>query len=557
MVIDTHCQRSRFPRLGLAASNPRTLAIVGFMLLALALRVLIVRGSGVWADEAQFLWIVRFPSLAAMIDFLRINESHPPLFYFIMRGWLAALGDTEVAALALPIAFGVALVPAVYIVGERTLGWRTGLIAAALAATSPSLALHSGLARPYSLLPLLCLASVYTLWCGLCHGRTGSWIAHALSTLAMLLTHNWAWLVLGAEWLAAAAWVAAGRGGRGVKPVRGWVFTQVAIMVGFSPWLPTLLYQSRHAGHGPGARAPLEALGLFVTATTSLPLVAAILVGLAIIGAAIWGATRESGAGAASDKDRQLAILLFLIVPFGAFAAAAVLSAANFLLLPRCLVTVAPCLLLAMANGIASAPAMPRGVIVGTLFVGYLASSIALFGHVKSNAREVAPMVAAQARPTDLVLVDPIAYISSFEYYFKNGPQRIALAPSGENAGATCYNDLEERLRDPEAIKCLREKLVRAHDEGRRIWLVTERKIPSDDVPDGDRLPLLPGRMIIPTRTNQIRKHLNRLYGAPNTHAVPVDNREGWEILHVFLYSKDDPGTGPGSTKGLGRPAAP
>ena len=416
-----------------------------------------------------------------------------------------------------------------------------------MVALSPSLALHSGLARPYSLLPLICLASVYTLWCGLCHGRAWNWIAHALATLAMLLTHNWAWLVFGGEWLVAGAWFVVIRRGPGLRPVRGWLLTQAAIMAGYAPWLPTLVYQSCHAGHGPRPVPLLLTLQSFATATTSLPLLMAVILALVLIGTAIW-ANRATGPATAADKVRGLAIRLFLLVPVYAFVAATLLSPRNFLLEVRCLQTIAPCLLLAIAHGIASAPATPRAVFTGVLTVSYLSVSIALFGHVKSNAREVARAVAAAARPMDLILVEPCFLASSFIYYYAKDSERIALFPAAEQAGAVFFNDVEDRLRDPEAMKRLRARLARAHWEGRRVWLVTDRdSLSVDDVPDSDELPPMQRSQSLRIRYNQIRKQLNALYGAPNAHAIPVDNREDWEILSVFLYGKDDRGSDSGS----------
>jgi hypothetical protein len=518
------------------------------MLVALVLRISMVWSSGIWRDEAQFLWIVRFPSLGAMIEFLQLHESHPPLFYLMMRGWLAALGDTEAAALALPIALGVALVPAAYLVGERTLGHCTGLIAAVLVATSPRLALHAGLVRPYTLLPLLCLASVYTLWRGLTGRRARDWIAHVAATLLLLSTHNWAWLVLGAQWVVAGGWMAANRGGPGGRPLRGWILAQAAILAGYAPWLATLIHQSRHAGHGPGPVDPLDALRSFSTATTSLPLLPALVLGLVLARTATRGATCPAATGGVASKDQDLAFLLFLLVPVVAFSAAAVLSARSFLLDVRCLLTVAPCLLLAIAHGIARAPDRPRLVIMGILTGSYLVTSLTFFGHLKSNAREVAAAVAAQARPTDLILIEPCFFISSFNYYYNNTSRRIVFAPSGERAGAACFDDVEDRLQDPESMRRLRGEFARAREEGRRIWLVTDRdNLTVDDVPDSDGLPPMHRAKSACIRYNQIRKALNSLYGPPDTQAVPVDGREGWEIFRVFLYGTDDPGSGPGS----------
>ena len=42
----------------------------------------------------------------------------------------------------------------------------------------------------------------------------------------MLLTHNWAWLMVGAEWLVAGTWLIANWNQPPAKPVRAWMLTQ-------------------------------------------------------------------------------------------------------------------------------------------------------------------------------------------------------------------------------------------------------------------------------------------------------------------------------------------
>ena len=216
-----------------------------------------------------------------------------------------------------------------------------------------------------------------------------------------------------------------------MKPVLGWILTQMTILAGYSPWFPTLFYQSRHGGHGAEPVSPFDALTPFATATVSLPLLPALILGLAFITAAIWIAIRSTAMHTSADRDRELAILLFLLVPFGALAAATVLSRTTFLLQIRCLLTIAPCLLLTMAYGIALAPTVLRGVSMGSLSIVYLVYSMSLFGHVKSDAREVAAAMAVQVRPSDLILIEPGFILSSFNYYYDKRSERIALFPSG------------------------------------------------------------------------------------------------------------------------------
>jgi hypothetical protein len=329
-------------------------------------------------------------------------------------------------------------------------------------------------------------------------------------------------------------------------------------MAGYAPWLPALNYQSHHAGHGPGPVTFRQALDSFAAATTSLPLMLAVILGLASIATAIWSAKRSTSPATAADEDRGLAMRLFLLVPLCAFIAAAVLSHRNFLLDVRCLLTITPCLLLAAAHAMASGPVLPRAVITGTLTVCYLSVSMALSGHVKSNAREVARAVAARARPTDVILVEPCFFTSSFLYYCKANSERIALLPAAENAGAIYFDDVEDRYCDPKAMTRLRAQLARAHQEGKRIWLLTDRdNLTVEDVSDSDELPPMHRARSTSIRYNQIRKQLNALYGPPDTQTVPVDIGERWESFRVLLYGTGPPGSERGSIERSGWAATP
>ena len=85
-------------------------------------------------------------------------------------------------------------------------------------------------------------------------------------------------------------------------------------------------------------------------------------------------------------------------------------------------------------------------------------------------------------------------------------------------------------------MKHLRAKLTYAYQEGRRIWLVTDRDFPTvEDVPDSDGLPPMHPATSTSIRHNQVLKYLKSLYGSPDEHAVQVDNRDGWEILASSL----------------------
>jgi hypothetical protein len=153
-------------------------------------------------------------------------------------------------------------------------------------------------------------------------------------------------------------------------------------------------------------------------------------------------------------------------------------------------------------------------------------------------------VVAAQARPTDLIVITPVWCTSPFNYYCTLGNPQCTY-PQEECRGAIHYNDLRARLLAPEPMATARARLAQAHREGRRVWLVMESANLSDEVPGGDRLP---ESVRLPTyahvhnvRVNQLREQLNTLYGTPSKIALPFEGGKGMEVLQVWLYGSDDP----------------
>ena len=344
---------------GATRSSPRDgvglMAGVGaFTLLALVLRLALAGRGGMWRDEAQMLWIVRSETVRQLLRFLRDHESHPPLFYLLTRAWLGLFGDTEVAALALPVLLGVVLVLALYRTGSETFGRRTGLVAAALAASAPMLAWHSALARPYSLMPLLCLGSVAFLERGLRGGRLRTWVAYAAATLAMLLTHNWGWLVLAGQWAVVLPWLS-------LRPscaaTLGWLAAQVGIALGFLPWIEAFVYQVRHAGYGGGTPPSMTELVMLLSSlVTANPhhcislVIVTVLATAAVCRRVYTPRSVRRGPGDATDRGETFALGLLIGVPLATMTLAVLLSSRTNLLIPWTMTTIVPCLFLCCAR---------------------------------------------------------------------------------------------------------------------------------------------------------------------------------------------------------------
>ena len=65
------------------------------------------------------------------------RDGHPPLFYLLLHGWIAAVGDSDLAVRALSGLWAVALLPLVWIAGRRVGGRRTAACTVVILALSP------------------------------------------------------------------------------------------------------------------------------------------------------------------------------------------------------------------------------------------------------------------------------------------------------------------------------------------------------------------------------------------------------------------------------------
>jgi 4-amino-4-deoxy-L-arabinose transferase-like glycosyltransferase len=543
----------------------RTMALVTDVVLlvfvvcaGLVVRIVRAGSSGLWRDEGLFLFVVDSPTVASMLEFLRLHESHPPLFYLLMRFWRALVGRSLETAQMLPVLLGVMQVPVTYLVGTRMFSRRAGLLAVVLVAFSPALVYYSVLVRPYSLLPLLGLVSTYYLWSGLRGGGRRAWLGYVLATLMMAYTHNWTLVFWMAHGVLVCAWFCWFRGPGTI--IRGWALAQLGILVGYVPWVPVFVDQARIGGHLP---APVDSLYRLKLSVGMLNAVLSpfhsqaltALLGIALVAAVVWLEHRRSRS-TPEDRAQWPAVVLLAALPFVAWVIALVLSGRTNLLHERCLVITTPCFLLAVAQALAMLtptgnPALPALLVL--VLVAADVRAIAIRSHfIRSNAREMAAAVAAQVQPSDLVVIAPEALASSFNLYFRPDNAQINYPHEGR-VEAMQFDHFLERWADPRAMKRILARLDQAQRQGRRVWLILERSGLRDNVPPPDVAPSLATAEdyshVGVIRANQVRKYLIGLYGPADGRAVPPDPRPmgggtpGSELdcLDVYLFCPSAP----------------
>lgn len=163
--------------------------------------------SPLWYDELFSLGVAELP-LGDSLRRIIADHTNPPLFYLLLKGWMALGGDSDhwvrLLSCLLAMLLGAALV---WLAREVRVGARAGMLAVALAAASPLSVDLANEVRGYSLLALMaCLSLAATL-----HDRTrrtrDTFALMTIINVALVHTHYFGWLTIGAECVAALyAW---------------------------------------------------------------------------------------------------------------------------------------------------------------------------------------------------------------------------------------------------------------------------------------------------------------------------------------------------------------
>jgi len=135
---------------------PTVICLLAICLLSFILRLFLLDAQSTWWDEAISLHLATSAVANLLAD--RVTHVHPPLYFLLLKGWIALAGTSAFSARFFSAWFNILLVPAVYAFGRRWLDRRTGLLASVLVAISPLYVVYSQEVRVYALLPLVYLA---------------------------------------------------------------------------------------------------------------------------------------------------------------------------------------------------------------------------------------------------------------------------------------------------------------------------------------------------------------------------------------------------------------
>jgi mannosyltransferase len=228
----------------LAAPWAVPVALVALSALSLFLRTRELH-AGFWIDEGLSVGIAHH-SWTSLPHVLR-QDGSPPLYYLLLKAWMAWFGDGERATHSLSLVFGIACVPLAYWFGRAAFDRTTGLCCALLAALNPFLTYYAQETRMYELEAFLSLVVGLAYLEAIVRGRRGYAPLLVVGLALMVYTHNWALFLCVGLAVATAVLVR--------ERLKLFAFVAVAVAVLYLPWLPSLLYQIRHTG-APWATVP-------------------------------------------------------------------------------------------------------------------------------------------------------------------------------------------------------------------------------------------------------------------------------------------------------------
>jgi hypothetical protein len=218
------------------AASP-AVAVAALTIAGVVLRV-IVAGQSVFADELSTYWISATHSLRGVISLMYGThaiphpEITPPLSF--IASWVTTRLGRSPELLRLPsLIAGAITIPAVYVLGLRTVGRRAALVAAALTTFSPFMIYYSAEARAYGLMMMMVVISTLAVLLALDTGRKRWWVLYGVSSSAAVYTHYTSVFVLGAQFV----WI------MWAHPAarRATLITNLAAAASLLPWLPGLI----------------------------------------------------------------------------------------------------------------------------------------------------------------------------------------------------------------------------------------------------------------------------------------------------------------------------
>jgi hypothetical protein len=215
------------------------LMLLALMVAGSVFRLFLIGKKSIWLDEAYSIAITQ-RSLPDLLRMVVQTDSHPPLYYLLLKMWLL-ISHSEAWARSLSAIFSILTIPVMYLlVREVYKDKKAGLLAASILAFSPFHIWYAQEVRMYAALTFFVLASAFFFFRALEDGAVWDWAGYALMTTLALYTDN------GAIWyLLTLVFFSIIFIRRYWDRAAGWFLSHIVIGLSYAIWLPFLYQQTR------------------------------------------------------------------------------------------------------------------------------------------------------------------------------------------------------------------------------------------------------------------------------------------------------------------------
>ncbi len=394
-----------------ASRAGRGIVLALVLLVALALRIREAAGTHLWFDELYLVMVARHSWLGVVQ--LVAHDIHPPLYFLLIKGWIALGGTGEAWLRAPSIAFGLGSLVATFELGRRLRSGRTGLVAAALLALDSAHVRYSQDVESYALMWVLALmvALSAVAWVQERRGRD------ALMLMAAAVIGAYTHYLMLAVFLVTVLWgVAVLHDDR--RALVRWLGFAALVLALFVPQVPTVIRQLAQEDWGGHYHWPsvdgLVGLGRVASggATYLLP-VFALLALLALVNAERRWTT-------------ALLVMLCCLLPLTTRAWAFVLN--------RDLLVLVPFWVLLAAAGLEQITWRRAGIVATGLLL-LLAARASWMHHRFDEPRELARAASVITRdaPQDAILLHSETHSLLYFAFYQPSARNRLLFPAGQH----------------------------------------------------------------------------------------------------------------------------
>lgn len=465
---------------------------VPILVLAVALRFYNLTSAAIWGDEGSSLLLSEYA--AADLWFHAAHDVHPPLYFFMLRGWIELFGDSiwSIRSMsAIPGAIAVGL--GIWLTRQLTTR-RAAVLAGILLALLPTAVRYSQEVRMYSLLGVWLLGATLALvyWVRQPE-RTRYLAAYVVLMSAGFYTHYFTALCVLVHWAYLALLSSAQSPGQRLLTRPAWWVANAAIVVVYLPWLPNLLGLVQHVeqlkvGGDIGWEDPVnlfslpsmiwqfivqdEGIGLWAPLYWLVPLLL-----IAVVGITAW-----------QDRERyrpaSLLALFFLLPLLLVFAA----SFVSPVFIERYLTVYALGLPILVALAIDRLPARWSwlGVALFALFAGVelmgLKNNFTVDEHDQFNVP--VEFVNRNYQEDDRIVLSDMLWYLSYVYYDQTDAQLQLYTPPKPDGTPTRPNAYGfGTLVDQDGGRIYLDRLSALPADTRRVWLISSNEAPDEFAP--------------------------------------------------------------------------